>query len=83
MYEGDALDPKVVHRSSESAVVVLPSQTELILGLRAEQVRLLEGMALLAGPLLKVFLKPPIRFAQPQTHFLVLTMNFLAKIFTV
>jgi len=51
MYEENALDAEVDHRSSESAV--LPSPTELILGLRAEQVRLLEGTALLAGPVLE------------------------------
>jgi hypothetical protein len=62
VYEEDALgDPEVDHRSSESAAVVLPSQTELILGLRAEQVRSIEDMALLASPVLKIFLRPPIR----------------------
>jgi hypothetical protein len=83
MSEENALDPEVDHRSSESAVVVLPSQTELISGLCAEQVRLLEGMALLAGPVLEDLSKPPIQFAHPQTHFWLPTMNFLAKIFAV
>jgi len=83
MYEEDALDPEVDHGSSESVVVALPSQTELILSLCAEQVRLLEGMAPLASPILEDLFRTahPVR---PSTDaFLVPKLSFLAKIFAV
>jgi hypothetical protein len=55
---------------SESAAGGLGlSNLNLILGLRAERVRLLEGMALLAGPVLEDPLKAAQQFAQPQARF--------------
>ena len=83
MYEENALDPEVDPRSGGSAVVVLPPQTELILGLRAEQVRLLEGVVPLAEPALEESFETahPVR---PSTDaFLVPKSSFLAKIFAV
>lgn len=80
MYEENALDPEVDHRSSESSVVVLPYQTELILGLRAEQVQLLEAWRRSLTPVFEESFETahPVR---PSTGaFLVPKLRFLAKI---